>query len=96
MSLYINDQEWVIIEVVQGELQAEFFRGFLESQGVPVKLNQEGAGRAFGLAVGHLGNVQILVPIEFEIKGKQLLSDYEAGLLDVQGEDEESDFFEDD
>jgi hypothetical protein len=51
MSLYINDQEWVIIEEIQGELQAQLLRGLLESQGIPVKLNQEGAGRAFGLTV---------------------------------------------
>jgi hypothetical protein len=89
MSLYINDQEWVIIEEIQGELQAQLLRGLLESQGIPVKLNQEGAGRAFGLTVGHLGVVQILVPIAFEKRGKQVLAEYDAGLYeDNEGEDE--------
>jgi hypothetical protein len=89
MSLYINDQEWVIIEEVQGELQAQLLRGFLESQGIPVKLNQEGAGRAFGLTVGHLGSVQILVPIAFEEKGKRVLTEYDAGLYEHPDEDDE-------
>lgn len=87
MSLYINDQEWVTIDEVQGELQAELLRGFLESQGVPVKLNQEGAGRAFGLSVGHLGIVQILVPSGLELKARQILLEYDAGLFDDEAQD---------
>jgi hypothetical protein len=91
MSIYINDQEWVTIDEVQGELQAEFLRGFLKSQGIPAKLVQEGAGRAFGLAVGHLGTVQILVPSGLERKAKQILLDYDAGLFEDEGEDNAED-----
>lgn len=89
MSLYINDQEWVTIDEVQGELQAELLRSLLESQRIPVKLNQEGAGRAFGLSVGHLGTVQILVPSHLEQKASQILQESEAGLYEDAGEDGE-------
>jgi len=84
------NKRWVVVETVQGELQAEILRGFLEAQGFPVLLSQEGAGRAIGLSVGPLGEVEILVPEENQKDAQQILADYHNGLLentDQWGED---------
>jgi hypothetical protein len=70
---------WVVAAEVFGELEAEILRGLLEAQEVPVILNQEGAGRAYGINVGPLGMVQILVPESALENARQVLDDYYAG-----------------
>ena len=42
-------------------------------------LNQEGAGRAIGLSVGPLGEVEILVPADQLALTKQILENYYSG-----------------
>lgn len=73
------DETWVVVTSVSGEIQAEIIKGLLEAQGISVFLNQEGAGRAYGLGVGQLGEVQLLVPHTQEQAALQVLADYEAG-----------------
>jgi hypothetical protein len=76
------DSEWVIVREISGELIAEAIRGLLESQGIQVFLNQEGAGKAYGLNVGPLGITQILVPSEQVEKAQVILNDYDHGLFE--------------
>lgn len=77
----VSNTDWVAIERVPGEFQAEILRGLLEAQGIRVFLSQEGAGRAIGLSVGPLGEVEILVPAESRQLALQVLEDYRAGLF---------------
>lgn len=96
-------EEWEVIEEVAGAMQAEVVRGFLEAQGVPTVLSQEGAGSVYAMTVGVLGRVQILVPPDQVARARQILADYYAGAyegtefppealehddLDAAGEDE--------
>ncbi|MFN2198090.1 MAG: putative signal transducing protein [Anaerolineales bacterium] len=80
------DANWVNIREVAGELIAENLRGLLEAQGIPVYLNQEGAGRAYGLNVGPLGLTQILVPENYRAAAEEVLEAFDRG--DFSGEDE--------
>ena len=83
----MSDEKWEVVAEVPGELQAGLVRNLLESQGIKVFLNQEGAGRAVGLSMGPMGEVQVLVPeSQIEEAGK-IVDDYNAGNMDV---DEES------
>jgi hypothetical protein len=75
----MTEPKWIMIREVSGDLIAESLRGLLEAQGIPVYLNQEGAGRAYGLNVGSLGSTQILVPEEFENQALKVLSAYDHG-----------------
>ena len=75
----MTNENWEIVHEVYGELQAELLRGLLEAQGIEVVLNQEGAGRAYGINVGTLGQVQILVPSHAAAEARQILDDYYAG-----------------
>ncbi len=77
-----ND-DWVLIEKVPGDLQAEILRGLLEAQGIPVLLSKEGAGRAIGLSVGPLGEVEILVSRSNEKDALRVLADFRAGLFEA-------------
>lgn len=85
---------WVVVETVQGELQAEILRGLLEAQGFPVVLSQEGAGRAIGLSVGPLGEVDILVPAENQSDAEKILADYHNGLFENTEQWDEGDLSE--
>lgn len=72
-------ENWEVVESVQGQLQAEIFRGLLEAQGLHVWLNQEGAGAAYGINVGPLGTVEILVPSSELEQARQILDAYYEG-----------------
>jgi hypothetical protein len=72
-------EDWIVLDEVSGMLQAEILRGLLESQEIPTVLSQEGAGRALGLTVGSMGNVQILVPAKDQDRARELLDAYYAG-----------------
>jgi hypothetical protein len=73
------DEEWVLVDKVQGQVQAELLKGLLEAQGFRVWLNQEGAAHAYAVAVGTLGLVEILVPSSEASQAKQVLEAYYRG-----------------
>jgi hypothetical protein len=73
------DEEWVPVDRVSGQLQAEMLRGLLEAQGITVWLNQEGAAHAYAVSVGTIGMVEILVPTSMVEKARQVLQAYYRG-----------------
>ncbi len=73
------DEEWVLVDKVQGQLQAELLKGLLEAQGIRVWLNSQGASRAYAVTVGTLGLVEILVPTNDAEQAKQVLEAYYRG-----------------
>jgi len=75
----VVDEEWVLVDKVQGQVQAELLKGLLEAQGFRVWLNQQGAARAYAVAVGSLGLVEILVPSSEAEQAKQVLEAYYRG-----------------
>lgn len=82
----MTDDKWVVVTEVSGELQADIIRSLLESQGIEVFLNQEGAGKAYGLSIGPLGEVQILVPEHQKETANKIVDDYYAGNYEVDDE----------
>ena len=64
---------FVIIGTVQGEMRAGILKSHLESEGIPVLMEYESAGRVFGLTVDGLGEVRILVPEEFAEEAKRIV-----------------------
>lgn len=80
-----NETPWEVVAEVPGSLQAELLRGLLEANDIQVLLLQEGAGRAYGLTVGPLGMVKIMVPAHQAQEASTLLEDYQRGALDVPG-----------
>ena len=88
----MNESTWKSIISVQGELQAEVLRGLLEAQGIPVNLSQEGVARAYGLGVGPLAEVEIMVPDSYVVEAEKVIESYQAGEFEAMGdqiEDEE-------
>lgn len=79
----MTEAKWEAVAEAYGELQAEILRGLLEAQGIPVLLSQEGAGRAYGIQVGSLGLVHILVPSEYLATAENVLADCQAGKYEL-------------
>ena len=82
----MSEGKWELIIEVSGELQANLLRNLLEAQGIKVFLNQEGAGKAYGLIVGPLGQVQVLVPEHQSQEARQIVDDYYAGKFETNEE----------
>jgi hypothetical protein len=78
----MSGESWAVVIEVSGELQANILRNLFEAQGIKVFLNQEGAGRAYGLTVGPLGQVQVMVPEHQIQEASQIVDDYYAGKLE--------------
>jgi len=62
-----------VVHVAQGELEANVIKSHLESEGIPVLLQYESAGRVFGLTVDGLGEIRILVPPELAEEAKRII-----------------------
>ena len=72
-------QEFVEISRVQGDLQASVIKSHLESEGIPVLLRYESAGRVFGLTVDGLGEVRVLVPKGLAEDAKRIIEPRDEG-----------------
>ena len=68
---------FALIHTVQGELTAHAIESHLESEGIPVLLQYESASVVYGLTIGGLGEVKILVPQELSEKARQLIKPQE-------------------
>lgn len=84
----MTEDKWELITTVSGELQADLLRNLLEVEGIKVFLNQEGAGRAYGLTMGPMGEVQVLVPEHQSELARQIVDDFFAGKFASSEDDE--------
>jgi hypothetical protein len=56
-----------------GLAPAEIIAGRLQSEDIPARAWQEGAGQAFGLTIGLLGTGFVVVPEEYVDRAKEIL-----------------------
>lgn len=71
---------WVVVEETMGITVAEIIAGRLQSEGIPARAWQEGAGEALGLIVGKLGMGHVVVPEEFAEAARAILDDDAAAM----------------
>ncbi len=69
----------VVVCTVEGRLEAERIRSWLEAQGIPAMVSQEGAGQVYGLTLGLLGQADVLVPAARAAEAQALLADIPCG-----------------
>ena len=70
---------FVTVYKAHGKLDAESIKGFLEAQGIPAFLDSNALGQIYGLTVGDLGEVGVMVSSENEDQAKNLLQAMENG-----------------
>ena len=73
-----SPSDFVVICTAQGELAASVVKAHLESEGIPVLLKWESAGRVYGLTVNGLGQVSILVPQELADEARLIIEPRET------------------
>ncbi len=64
---------WKVVAVTQGPAQAAIVRGHLESEGIPTQTQGEAAGAIYGLTIGKLGEVKVLVPASLVEQAAEIL-----------------------
>lgn len=57
-----EDTNFVTVYKTNREPEAHIIKGKLETEGIPVILKYESAGRVFGITIDGLGEIQIQVP----------------------------------
>lgn len=70
--------------MANGMLEAESVRILLESFGIPAFTNQESAGTVYGLTVGPLGEVEVIVPADYITEAKNIVNEMRAGHLEIK------------
>ena len=71
-----------VVYIANGRLEAESVKALLESFEIPAFLNQESAGLTYGLTVGVLGEVEVLVPLSFIEEAKKIIEEMKDGKLE--------------
>lgn len=78
-----------VVYIANGMLEAESVRILLESFGIPAFVNQESAGTTYGLTVGSLGEVEVIVPLLRIDEAKKVISEMNNGKLDDEFKENE-------
>jgi len=66
---------WEEVATTAGITSAQILVGRLQSEGIPARAWQEGAGQATGLVVGLLGTGHVMVLEEYAEEALQILND---------------------
>jgi Putative prokaryotic signal transducing protein len=73
----MDELKWELLSEVQGRLEAEFIKSYLEASGIDVELFQESVGHhIYPVTVDGLGRVQIFVSKEQSKEARKLLEEY--------------------
>lgn len=80
-------EEYIQVFTARGMLDAETYRLFLRSFGIEAVLFQESAGTVYGLTVGPMGEVQIMVPASLAERATELLQQMEQGEMEISEDD---------
>jgi hypothetical protein len=81
-----KETQWEVVSETMGIAPAEIIAQRLQTEGIPARAWQEGAGQAFGLTVGLLGTGYVMVPEPYAEKAREIL---EASDDDFEGYGEE-------
>jgi hypothetical protein len=78
-----------VVYVANGSLEAESVKILLESFGIQAFTNQESAGATYGLTVGPLGEVEVVVPLDKVKEAKEIIADLRAGKLEMPEQEDQ-------
>jgi hypothetical protein len=77
--------EWVVVAEVYNQDEAQLINGLFLMAAIPVKLERESAGDIYGLTIGPLAKVQILVPEDRVEDAEKILAGQIEEAKDDQG-----------
>lgn len=65
--------DFVTVQEVHSEFEANVIKGRLESEGIPAFLQYESVGRVYTVTVDGIGAIKIKVPAQFAEEAKEIL-----------------------
>jgi len=74
------DKDIVQVGSVSGKIEAEILRGLLESRGINVWLVHEAAATIYGLGVGPLAQVDLMVHAAQASEAVKIIESYRSGI----------------
>ena len=80
----LHDPDYVPISKVQGAIEEEQVRSFLEANNIPSETFGEAVRHTHSITIDGLGAVTVFVPREFADKARDLLDKVERGELEIQ------------
>jgi len=83
MAKTSESREFVTVYSANGQLAGEMIRLLLESMNIPAILSQESVGTVYGLTVGPLGKVKIMVPASRAEEAAKILQEMAEGKLET-------------
>jgi hypothetical protein len=73
----MDELKWELLTEVQGRLEAEFLKSYLEASGIEIELFQESVGHhIYPVTINGLGRVQLFVSKEQAVEAHKLLDEY--------------------
>ncbi len=85
-----SSEDLMIVYVAGSEPEAYIVVGRLENEGIAAFVSQEPAGRAYGISIGEMGNVKVVVRADDYDAAKAILDE------DVEEDDDDEDYDDDD
>lgn len=82
-----REVKWEVVTKTFGLAPAEIIAQRLQTEGIPALAWQEGAGQAFGLTIGLLGEGYVVVPEQYVAQAEAILA--ESAEFDYDEFDEE-------
>gem|GEM_PF-792157 len=75
ISIADRPESWKTVAVVFGMTIADILKGRLETEGIPVRMRYESAGRVYAITLDGLGEVELLVPSFLLERARKVLAD---------------------
>lgn len=72
-------EKWVKLTSVWGEVEAQLLKGFLEGEGIPVRLRRHVPPSVYPVTVDGLAEVQLLVREEDLLRAQEALAAFRPG-----------------
>ena len=78
------DSKETCVYTVEGEINAQQVKAFLDNHDIPCRFNRESVGMVYGLTIDGLGVVEIHVSPEHVMRARELFAQVEAGELEAE------------
>ena len=77
----MEDSEPIVVTTVQGEIEEQQMRAFLEAHGIPTVVRGEALRKTHAFVLDGLGAVEIMVAPKHELEARDLVAKVESGEL---------------
>ena len=83
--------DWALLTTIEGSMNAQVLRSFLEDAGIEVFLAGESSAGVYGMLGGAIGAVNVMVPAPRLVEAQLIFEDFDQGpdTLDWPPEDDQ-------